>query len=111
MLKKKSYVKSESDGEHGLEELISWLARLDIISESCKMHYLRKPEDFLVELCHGMILPKLAVQTDVVSLPILVKIDVQSNLCATTNLGTPSLWPLLTGGRCLEVGLRCKDSY
>ncbi len=29
----------------------------------------------------------------------------QSNLCTTTTLGTPNLWPLLTGGRCSEVGL------
>jgi hypothetical protein len=31
--------------------------------------------------------------------------QVQSNLCITTNLGTPNLWPLLTGGCCSEVAL------
>ena len=25
------------------------------------------------------------------------------NLCTTTTLGTLNIWPLLTGGRCLEV--------
>jgi hypothetical protein len=30
--------------------------------------------------------------------------DVQSKLCTTTTLGTPKLWPMLTGGRCyIEV--------
>ena len=33
---------------------------------------------------------------------------VQSNLCTTTTLGTQNLWPLLTGGRCLEVILCSK---
>ena len=33
----------------------------------------------------------------------------QSNLCATTTLGTPNLWPLLTGGRCSEVALCYKN--
>jgi hypothetical protein len=27
-----------------------------------------------------------------------------------TNKGTPSLWPLLTGGRCLDVGMCYEDS-
>ncbi len=30
-------------------------------------------------------------------------IRIQSNLCTTTTLGTPNLWPLLTGVRCSEV--------
>ena len=30
---------------------------------------------------------------------------IQSNLCTTTTLGTPKLWPLLTGGLCSEVPL------
>ncbi len=30
---------------------------------------------------------------------------IQSNLCITTTLGTQSLRPLLTGGRCPEVAL------
>jgi hypothetical protein len=34
---------------------------------------------------------------------------VQSNLCTTTTLGTPNLWPLLTGGRCSEVAFCYKD--
>jgi hypothetical protein len=29
---------------------------------------------------------------------------IQSNLCTTATLGTPKLRPLLTGGRCSEVG-------
>jgi hypothetical protein len=33
------------------------------------------------------------------------QVQLQSNLCTTTTLGTPNLWPLLTGGRCSEVGL------
>ena len=83
MLKKpiKMSGKTEGEPEHGLEDLISWLARLEIISASSKIHYLRKPEDFLVELCHGMILPKLAVQTDVVSLPDFVVIGVVVVVC------------------------------
>ena len=35
--------------------------------------------------------------------------EVQSNLCTTTTLGTPNLWPLLTGGRCSEVALCNKN--
>ncbi len=38
------------------------------------------------------------------------KSSIQSNMCTTTTLGTPNFWPLLTGGRCLEVGLCCRDS-
>ncbi len=34
---------------------------------------------------------------------------VQSNLCATTALGTSNLWPLLRGGRCPEATLCYKD--
>jgi hypothetical protein len=34
----------------------------------------------------------------------------QSNLCTTTTLGIPNLWPLLTGGRCSVVGLCYEDS-
>ena len=33
----------------------------------------------------------------------------QSDLCTTTNLGIPNLWPLLTGGRCSEVALSYKN--
>ncbi len=31
------------------------------------------------------------------------------HLCTTTTLGTPKLWPLLTGDRCSEVGLCYKN--
>jgi hypothetical protein len=31
--------------------------------------------------------------------------DVRSNMCTTTTLGTPNLWPLLKGGRCSKVGV------
>ena len=34
--------------------------------------------------------------------------NIQSNLSTTTTLGTPKLWPLLTGGRCSEVPLNYK---
>jgi hypothetical protein len=37
-------------------------------------------------------------------------LHVQSNLCTTTTLGTPNLWPLLTDVRCLGVDLCDKDS-
>ena len=36
---------------------------------------------------------------------ILLKKEVQSNLCTTTTLGTLNLWPLLTGCCCSEVAL------
>jgi hypothetical protein len=31
-------------------------------------------------------------------------LNVHSNLCTTTTLGTPNLLPLLTGGCCLGIG-------
>ena len=34
---------------------------------------------------------------------------IQSNLCTTTTPGTQNVWPLLTGGRCSEVGLYYKN--
>jgi len=34
----------------------------------------------------------------------------QSNLCTTTTLGTPTLWPLLTDDRFSDAGLCYKDS-
>ncbi len=37
--------------------------------------------------------------------------NIQSNLCTTTTIRTPNLWPLLNGGRCLEVGLCYEDSH
>ncbi len=37
------------------------------------------------------------------------KLKIQSNLSTTATLGTPNLWPLLTGGRCSEVVYCCKD--
>ncbi len=36
-------------------------------------------------------------------------IRIKSNLCATTTPGIQNLWPLLTGGRCLEVALCYED--
>lgn len=30
-------------------------------------------------------------------------LGMQSNLCTTSTPGTPNLWTLLTGGRCLKV--------
>ncbi len=32
-----------------------------------------------------------------------------SNQCTTATLRTPNKWPLLTSGRCLDVGLCYKD--
>ncbi len=40
-----------------------------------------------------------------IMLVILTFLHIQSNLCTTTVLGTPNLWPLLTGGCCSEVDL------
>jgi hypothetical protein len=36
---------------------------------------------------------------------------IQSNLCTMSTLGTPNLWPLLTGGRCSGVGVYYKTEF
>ena len=36
-------------------------------------------------------------------------LEIQSNLCTTTTLGTPIMWPLLTGSHCSEATLCYKN--
>ena len=47
--------------ESGLDDLLRWLFQLRVISATNRDMYLEMPNEFIMELCQGMILPKLAV--------------------------------------------------
>ena len=56
--------KSRPESEPSLRELLAWLVKLNVISEHNKKQYSENPSEFLIELCYGTILPKLAVLAD-----------------------------------------------
>jgi hypothetical protein len=45
----------------GLDDLLRWLLELKVITLTSKEFYLKNSQEFMMELCQGMILPKLAV--------------------------------------------------
>ena len=58
---------SKCDRKAGLRELVKWLEGQKVINDYNAKIYSKDPEKFIEELCHGMILPKLAIMADPVS--------------------------------------------
>ena len=60
-MKKKKNGNGTTESGSGLDDLLRWLLDLNVISEANRETYLEVPHEFIIELCQGMILPKLAV--------------------------------------------------